>query len=442
MNSAVSSGKSASSKVMTSKAAPKKGTPPPKDAKDFRDSKGSSGRAKSGTTGANNKGGGGGGGDMDGEEWRRELAELSDLVGRISGVEGDSDADSVPAGPGALALLARLPAAFRELDVGAVAASQTGETVKEEDLGDAVEAAIERGCRVNNAILVAWTLAGGDGEGDEGIDGEGPPTLRERAKAKQVLGGLHYLRQALNATTIAWRTMASFDPDNPVSDSDLVAGIARFSTPDPEELNRLQQLYRYLLNEAENRGYRRSHGELYKRVVASGKGRDHDTHAWERACEMKDFVYDATRKEVNNDMWLNMTCMPRNVQAAVDHLVACHDVQLPELRRDRHVFSFADGVYMAAQDRFLAYGTPEHAALPKSVVAAKFFPLEFASAWDAAKAADALGADDLAWYKNIETPCLQKILDFQVTFSLPGAPHPAPPPSGRGLHGAPQGAKA
>jgi hypothetical protein len=224
-----------------------------------------------------------------------------------------------------------------------------------------------------------------------------------------VLSTLYYLNQALSASTVAWRVLsAAAEGAGPASDEDLAAGLARFSAPDADEANRVQQLFLYLLNTAQVKGYRRRHGEMYRRVLNDGL---HDTHAWERVSDMRDFVYASTRKEVNYEMWLNLTCMRTNVQAAVDHLVACHDVQLPDLKPDRHVFSFADGVYLAAADRFVRYGTPEHAALPTELVAAKHFAgLRF-------EAVDCLDDkeddDDVDSYSSIKTPRMQSILDYQ-----------------------------
>ena len=101
-------------------------------------------------------------------------------------------------------------------------------------------------------------------------------------------------------------------------------------------------------------------------------------------------------------------CAP-NLQGAVDHLQACHDVQLPELVRDRHVFSFADGVYLAASDAFVRYGSKEHAALPTDLVAAKFFAQDFYSTEREEDDEEQTGD----WYKGIKTPSMQSILDRQ-----------------------------
>jgi hypothetical protein len=184
----------------------------------------------------------------------------------------------------------------------------------------------------------------------------------------------------------------------------LTAGIARFSAPDPEEANRMQQLLLYLLDTAHVRGYRRRHGMLYERRMLSESESDKsiDTHAWELVCDLKEFVYEATRKEVNYDMWLNMTSVRGTVGSAVDYLLNCQDVQLPDLERDRSVFSFRNGIYIAKRDQFVVYGSPEHAALPTHLVAAKFFDLDMDL--------ENVGKSDPV---DIPTPHLQSILDFQ-----------------------------
>ena len=111
--------------------------------------------------------------------------------------------------------------------------------------------------------------------------------------------------------------------------------------------------------------------------------------------------------QVCYDQWLNLTHMRTNVMAVVEHLTQCIDVQFPELVRDRHVFSFRNGVYLAAADRFVEYGTPEAAlALPPDLAAARYFGDPFDVHAE-------LAPDD--WYA-IPTPHLQQILDFQVTF--------------------------
>ena len=252
-----------------------------------------------------------------------------------------------------------------------------------------VETAITQTCRIANAIVLSTE-----------------PAPEARAQANQVLASLYYIQQAITASAVATRILTSeVGAASGICDGDLAAGMARFSAPDVEDANRMQQLLLYLLNTAQARGYRRNHGAMYSRVLAMGDtGQRWDTHAWERVCEMRDFVYEVTRKEINYDMWLNLTAVRGNIAAAAEHLCACHDVQLPDLKKDRHVFAFNNGIYLAAEDRFVLYGTDEHRALPHDLVAAKYFaaPMPLADA----------DPDGMDWYE-IATPFLQSIMDYQ-----------------------------
>lgn len=316
------------------------------------------------------------------EDVSKELEILYRMVDALGLNGGDSPAT----------ILGKLPAVLCPRDAeGDEADPQAGP----EELMAKLDATIERGCRLANALVLG---------GVECV--ERVQDMDEvKAKVQFVVGSMYYLNQALRASTIAWR-MISAGPSaiTTPTDAELVAGIARFAKTDPEEANRMQQLLLYLLNMAQVRGYRRRHGEMYRRISAPKAV--HDTHAWERVCDMQEFVYETTRKELNYDMWLNLTCARVNVNGAVDHLKSCRDVQLPDLHKDRHVFSFNNGIYLAMEDRFCEYGSPEHAELPNDLVAAKYFPLEF-------ERAKYVVEDGQDWYDVIKTPRLQSILDYQ-----------------------------
>ncbi len=365
-------------------------------------------------------------------DWKAELEDLSaritmlrDHQQRVSREQRDT--------PPLVALLSGIDAAFG--DYAAAPPGQDGgggggggAAVHKDAATLGITAAVARACQVANAIVV-----------------EAEPAPEQRARANHVLAGLYYVQQALSVSSVAARVLTSdVGAAASICDEDLAAGVARFSAPDPEDANRMQQLLLYLLNTSQSRGYRRSHGAMYERILID----ECDTHAWRRVCEMRDFVYEVTRKEINYDMWLNLTAVRGNIAAAADHLCACHDVQLPDLRKDRHVFAFTNGIYLAATDRFVRYGTPEHATLPIDLVAAKFFealmPIEFDGEADGDSGnsdgnsdgdgdgdsdGDTRGRkktvrrakehkEECYWYDAIETPHLQGIMDYQVSFSL------------------------
>jgi hypothetical protein len=328
--------------------------------------------------------------------WMEELESLHATVMLMTGDgNGDVDGDEEEQGEGGFAALARaLPRAFPGGDVGG-----------------AVTAAIRTGCRIANEIALASGRAAATHQDDGGDD---DALLADcRARVHHVMSALYYVNHALSSSAVAWRIVAGGgEGGGRVDDTDLAAGIARFSVPDAEDANRFQLLLLFLLNRVQTLGYRRRNGALHRRMRAD-QGGLHDTHAWERVCDMRDFVYESTRKEVQFDMWMNLTSMRTNLQAAVEHLTVCHDVQLPDLQRDRHVFAFSDGIYLAADDRFVRYGSRAHRQLPTELVAAKYFDQPFPR--DDGGDGDGNDDDDddePDWYA-LPTPHLQSILDYQ-----------------------------
>eukprot|EP00798_Chlamydomonas_sp_ICE-L_P004726 gene4726-biopygen15000 len=150
---------------------------------------------------------------------------------------------------------------------------------------------------------------------------------------------------------------------------DIMSSVARFSPQSIENANKVQQLLMYILNSLHQMGYRRYNGgECYAVRYTDD---NLCTYAWRRVCTIKEFVYQNTQKELNFDMWLNLTSVRTNINAVVDHLTCCRDVQFPDLRGD-------DGV------------------------AAKYFDLDF-------PCAEVETEED--WQPP--TPYLQSILDFQ-----------------------------
>ncbi len=213
------------------------------------------------------------------------------------------------------------------------------------------------------------------------------------------------------------------------SDYALAAGIARFSGMDGgdggPDLNNVQQLIIYMLNVLQSRGLRRWGTDCYERIFTPD-GR-HATRAWTCACSIKDLLFEVTRKELNFDQWVNITRGKSNVQSVVDYLSGCVDVQFPELRRDRHLFAFRNGLYAACRSRvldrvppahrsqvrdaFLPYG-PHEEVLPDSIAACKYFDCDFPVDQLNAGGEEEEQDPDLGW-SSVPTPRLASIMDYQ-----------------------------
>lgn len=157
----------------------------------------------------------------------------------------------------------------------------------------------------------------------------------------------------------------------------------------------MQNLLLYLLDGAMEKRYRKSGGWMYEPVYIDGR----NTHAWKPVCEIKDFVYSMLHKETCWEQWCNATASgTKNISAAIEYLTHCQDYQLPELHKQRGVYSFRNGVYMAREDRFYAFdGGPP---LSEDVVACKFIDDELPC------------YPEMDW-REIPTPSLQSIMDYQ-----------------------------
>jgi hypothetical protein len=215
---------------------------------------------------------------------------------------------------------------------------------------------------------------------------------------------------------------------NNEDDVALAPGVARFVGVDGDaKISQTQQLILYMLNVVYSKGYSRHGGDCYERLPSPG---GFDTRAWRRACSIKDLIYDATRKEIKFDQWLNLTQNKSNAQTVVDYMVNCCDSQFPVVVKDRRVFAFSNGIYLTTsaalcldremerakdarvrreelRDVFVTYGSQAYCDLPPGLSACNYFDSEFpVEQRDAASGGD--------WYHSVATPHLQSIFAFQM----------------------------
>jgi hypothetical protein len=164
-----------------------------------------------------------------------------------------------------------------------------------------------------------------------------------------------------------------------------------------------QRLLLFLLNELKRQGMKRYKGKCCKQIIHG----PYLTRAWKPIMEIEDFVYTFTQKEDKYDMWKNLTAKAGNVKESINHLTNCMDVQFPEIKKDRHVWSFTNGIFVGKEwigerytTKFYKYGTHECDSLDPTIVSCKYFDQEFCL------------YDDVSWY-DIPTPFMQSIFDYQ-----------------------------
>lgn len=213
---------------------------------------------------------------------------------------------------------------------------------------------------------------------------------------------------------IIFRYVRSYDRINsptcmaPV-ETDMESSLFRCKTieaaGEESEPSPFQCLLLYLLNQTYIMKMRRYKGQCCKQIETSD---GHLTKAWRPVMEVKEFVYFYTQKEDKYDMWRNLTSKGSIVRDTITHLTNCRDMQFPEIKKNRNVWSFRNGIFVGKEwtgekytTRFYKYGTPECQSLDPTIVSCKFFDQEFCHFED---------VED--WY-DIPTPHMQTVMTYQ-----------------------------
>jgi hypothetical protein len=169
---------------------------------------------------------------------------------------------------------------------------------------------------------------------------------------------------------------------------------------DADDVNPFQKLLLFLLNTTDRLGMRRYKGYCCQQIG--------QTRAWKPMISISDFVYQYTQKETKYDMWKNITSKGTIVKDTIRHLNDCYDVQFPSIQKNRNVWSFENGLFVAKkwdQDtaqyvaKFYPYESNDFKILDPTITSCKYFDQQF------------------TWYEcpwwDIPTPYMQSILDYQ-----------------------------
>jgi hypothetical protein len=192
------------------------------------------------------------------------------------------------------------------------------------------------------------------------------------SKIISVIEAVYYARKIVISAFQAKLSLFSSSAEgvalDPTLDERLGSWSLRFRWVDMDQTNQLQRLLIHLLDVAMEKRYRKQGGMVFEPIYVDSR----NTHAWKQVMDVKSFIYANSSKELHFDQWLNLTNGNSNTKTAVEYLTNCNDYQFPHLVKDRTVFAFRNGLYMAREDAFKAFED-----VPDSVVACKFFDADF-----------------------------------------------------------------
>lgn len=188
----------------------------------------------------------------------------------------------------------------------------------------------------------------------------------------------------------------------------------------PEEFkdrNPKQKFLEYLYQKCGERGYRRRGTMLYEPIFTK---QGCFTHAYRQCMDLVDFVALHCQRHLSMENWLFMSGSARGTRAMFNDIVSSMelfvDQQLKKLQCDRHKFAFRNGVLLTrvltpvengrrnqerVSHRFYAYDHPDFYEVNASLIAAKYFDMDY------------VPYDDDFDYKDIPTPMLDHIFRFQ-----------------------------
>ena len=196
----------------------------------------------------------------------------------------------------------------------------------------------------------------------------------------------------------------TYVPINPESDP----SIFRCSTIDKiDELVPYQQAILACLQNLYEMNIKRYKGYCCTQIKTD---EEQDTRAWKQVETIQDYVYGVAQKETRYELWKNLSTRGSVYNDVIRHLTNCKDMQFPEIIKNRHVWSFKNGIFIGKEwsaktglyeSRFYTYDSREFKNLDQTVVSCKYFDKEFTE------------YDHIENWYDIPTPFFQSILDYQ-----------------------------
>jgi hypothetical protein len=196
----------------------------------------------------------------------------------------------------------------------------------------------------------------------------------------------------------------TYVPINPESDP----SIFRCSTMEKvEELAPYQQAILACLQNLYETNVKRYKGYCCTQIkTEDGK----DTRAWKQVETIQDYVYGVAQKETRYELWKNLSSRGSAYNDVIRHLTHCKDMQFPEIIKNRHVWSFKNGIFIGKEwsaqtglyeSNFYTYESREFKNLDQTIVSCKYFDKEFTN------------YEHLENWYDIPTPFFQSILEYQ-----------------------------
>ena len=185
--------------------------------------------------------------------------------------------------------------------------------------------------------------------------------------------------------------------------------LFRCSMPDFDELNVFQKTIMVFLDHLYKNNIRKYKGYICVQIKTV---EGYNTRAWKQVKPIKDFVHEFASKDERFEVWKDLTSSNGTALfgQVIKHLTDCVDMQFPEIKKDRRVWSFNNGIFIGSHwsdqtgkyhSIFYPYNSAEFLKLNPCTVSCKYFDMHF---------------EDYSKFENwedIPTPMFDSVLEYQ-----------------------------
>lgn len=158
-----------------------------------------------------------------------------------------------------------------------------------------------------------------------------------------------------------------------------------------EDMRPFQKLIYKFLDFFANNNYRKSEDLVFEQIC-----NPHATHAWVKKCTILELINKECNMIDNLGNWYILTTQKDMDKQLEHYFMRCNDSRFPELKKNRNIFSFKNGIYFANQieatgttqatdthdslcDSFIEYDSIEFRSLAVNVTACKYFDIDFSN---------------------------------------------------------------
>lgn len=227
------------------------------------------------------------------------------------------------------------------------------------------------------------------------------PTL---AKFNNLLERVHYARYMVNHYDQCKRTETQGYDYSMNMDQTMF----KFTALVYEDMRPFQKLIYKFFDFFSQHSYRKNDNHVYEQIT-----NPHATHAWVKKCTILELINKECGMIDNLGNWYILTTQKDMDKQLQDYFMRSNDSRFPDLKKNRHVFSFKNGIYFANQtealgvstktdkdeldDLFLEYDSDAFSSLATNVTACKYFDIDF----------------ETKPFDELETPILDSIYKYQ-----------------------------